>query len=104
MLLLLDESVEPANDITAVVAGDDVNHQGFYALNGDNISIAYLDFDANGHPLGTLMSTTSGPGESSLTIVIRNQPNKGDSGVPQGEISNAVGNTDIEVTFEVEVR
>lgn len=105
VLLMLDESVEPASDITSQVATEGVDHQIFYVVEGPNMSVEYIDADADGNPLGILTSIITGdPGTSFLTIVLRYQPDKSASGVNQGNLNNAGGNTDIEVTFEIEVR
>ena len=105
VLLLLDESVEPATNITNQVARENLDHQVFYLVGGDNMSIEYLDADSAGNPLGILTSITTGePGTSTLTIVLRNQPDKLAAGTSANNIDGAGGNTDIEVTFEVEVR
>ena len=105
VLLMLDESVEPASNITNQVAIEGVDHQVFYVVDGTNMSIEYIDTDTDGNPLGILTSITTGdPGTSSLTIVLRFQPDKSAIGVNQGDLNNAGGDTDIEVTFEIEVR
>lgn len=105
VLLMLDESVEPASDITSQVAREDIDHQVFYVVDGSNMSVEYLDSDSAGNPLGILTNITTGePGTSTLTIVLRNQPDKVAAGTSANNIDGAGGNTDIEVTFEVEVR
>jgi len=49
------------------------------------------------------MTTATDPGEGGLRITLRHEPNKTAAGVQNGDITNAGGETDIEVTFTFEV-
>jgi len=62
---------------------------------------------ANLKPVGiicdvTTTSASSGSGNS-LTITLRHQPSKNDSGISGGDITNAGGTTDLEATFPVTI-
>lgn len=105
-LQLLNETENPAENITDEVADEAEEHQLFYIIgNGLNAQIAYDDADGNGNPVG--ISTVVNTGDAStgtLTITLRHEPDKSASGVSGGDISNAGGETDIEVTFDVTVQ
>ena len=65
----------------------------------------YMDMDGNGNPIGlTTTVTTASAGSGAITITLRHEPDKTAAGVAGGDISNAGGETDIEVTFQVNVQ
>jgi hypothetical protein len=97
---LLNESISPATDITAEVEEESVDHQFFYTFADVNASYVYTDMDAENNPVGITTRVTSGAAsEGLLTILLRHLPDKFASGVSEGDISNAGGETDIEVSF-----
>lgn len=97
---LLNESVNPAHDITPEILEEGPEHQFFYTFSDVNASYVYTDLDDDNNPIGIATRVTSGEaGEGLLTIVLRHLPDKYASGVSQGDISNAGGETDIEVSF-----
>jgi len=99
-----DESQTPAEDITPEVSAEDEDHQFFFAVSSANLTVVYNDQDANGNPLG--LDTTWDTGDAStgnLTITLRHEPNKSGAGVSAGDITNAGGETDIEVNFDVTI-
>lgn len=100
-LLLLNQSVSPADTISNEVVAEAEAHQFFFSTTGSALQWQnYGDADANGLPLGLLTGwTTSTPGAGDLTIILRHQPNKGAAGVSAGSITNAGGETDIAVTL-----
>ncbi len=106
-LELLNEQTAPAESINTEILEEAVDHQFFFSptLPGDSVKIEYDDQDTNGNPLGlntTLTTTITGAG--TLTIILRHEPNKTAEGVATGDISNAGGESDIEVTFAIEVQ
>ena len=104
-ILLLNEIENPAEDITTEVADEAEDHQFFYQTALSDLNITYNDMDINGDPIGiSTQINTNGPGMGTLVITLRHEPNKGGSGVSDGDISNAGGETDIEVTFNVEIQ
>lgn len=103
-ITLLNEAESPAENITEEIEEEDKDHQFFFASNASGISVSYNDKDGDDNPIGlaTILSTgdaTSG----SITITLRHEPNKGGEGVSTGNIANAGGETDIEVTLPVTV-
>jgi hypothetical protein len=102
---LSNESVTPQVDITQEVADEGEEHQLFYRLDGIDAGLSYTDQDADGNPVGITFSLVTGaPGAGTMTVILRHLPDKFATGVSQGDIANAGGETDIEVTFPVIVR
>ncbi|MBK7797949.1 MAG: type 1 periplasmic binding fold superfamily protein [Saprospiraceae bacterium] len=105
-LKLLNESVTPSVDITEDIRTEGTSHQFFFSKNGTlNIANSYTDTDANGKPVGISSALiASGPSSGKLIITLRHEPNKTAAGVSNGDITNAGGETDIEVSFDVEIK
>jgi len=104
-LTLLNETETPAGDITEEIEEEDEEHQFFFQSNIAGLSIAYGDSDADGNPIGLSSSLTTGAsGSGTVTVTLRHEPDKSASGVSDGDISNAGGETDIEVSFPIEVQ
>lgn len=102
---LLNESEDPAEDITEEIQEEDEEHQFFFQSSDSNVAVAYGDADDNGNPIGLLTTVTTGEaGSDNLTIILRHEPNKSADGVADGDITNAGGETDIEVTFAIDVQ
>ncbi len=104
VITLSNEAEDPAEDITEEVKEEDDEHQLFYASSLSDLVVTYMDADAEGNPLGlatTLQTGTTGSG--TLTIILRHEPAKDATGVSAGDITNAGGESDIEVTFNIDV-
>ena len=102
---LLNTLETPAEDITAEVAEEDEDHQLFFQLSNTNVAIDYLDEDEDMNPVGLSTTLTTGAaGTTDLTITLRHLPNKSGEGVSDGLIANAGGDTDVEVTFTLDVQ
>jgi hypothetical protein len=94
-LLLLNESKTPVDTISNEVYEERNDHQVFYKHTGLNLQTWYLDKDTKGLPLGLSTKWTSGAtGKGSTKVTLKHQP-----GVKDG--SEAPGDTDAEVTFQV---
>lgn len=102
----LNESESPAEDITAEVLAEAEEHQVFFIVEaGLPMGFDYMDTDADGNPLGLLNTFYTGaPGMGELQVILRHEPNKDAQGVDVGDIANAGGETDIEVTFDVVIQ
>lgn len=100
---LLNETESPAEDITEEVREENEEHQFFYRTEGGlDLNIEYSDQDDSGNPLGLKTEFTTGaPSSGQLVVTLRHEPNKDAAGVSEGDISNAGGETDIEVTFDI---
>lgn len=101
---VLNEIEDPAEDITEEVAEEDAEHQFFFAVDTANLTVTYDDADGNGNPVGLVTTVaTTDASTGTLTVTLRHEPNKDASGVADGDITNAGGETDIEVTFEITI-
>ena len=104
-LTFLNETESPAEDITEEIEEEDEEHQVFFQTSITGLSVAYNDTDPNGNPIGLSTTVTTGDsGSGTLTIILRHEPNKSAAGVSDGDIINAGGETDIEVSFPVTVQ
>ena len=104
-LTLTNETETPAEDITAEVRTEDDEHQFFFSVSNDILTVTYGDMDGNSNPLGLVTTVaTTNTGNTDMTIVLRHEPDKSAAGVADGDITNAGGETDIEVTFPVVVQ
>ena len=100
-ITLFNESVTPTEEITPEVFDEAEEHQFFFSSNGSS-SFTYKDQDNNNNPLGLSFELTTGNAASEiLTFVLLHEPIKSNPGVSSGDITNAGGETDIEVSFNV---
>ena len=99
-IVLLNETETPAEDITDEVKDEDEDHQFFYNA-GSNAQITYKDEDEDGNPVGILTSLSTGESSTgTLTIVLRHEPLKPNDGT----LTDAGGETDIEVEFDLVIQ
>lgn len=104
-LSLLNELETPAEDISVEVLDEGADHQFFFSQTVAGLSIEYADTDIDGKPIGlSTKLTTTGAGSGTLTIILKHEPAKDATDVANGDITNAGGETDIEVTFEIDVQ
>ncbi|QMU63324.1 MAG: type 1 periplasmic binding fold superfamily protein [Flavobacteriaceae bacterium] len=99
-IALLNETETPPGNVTEEVEQESNEHQFFYTVAGLDITTAYTNFDGNGNPLGTMFTLTTGvAGTGTLTFTLRHEPTKPNTG-----LSDAGGETDITVTFDVTIQ
>lgn len=105
-LTLLDEShAGHTHNINDEINNEKAEHQFFYQATGNMNNFAYVDFDQNSKPVGLRFSFQTGAaGSGTLKITLKHKPNKSATGVSSGDITNAGGETDIEVTFPVTIQ
>lgn len=102
VIQLLNETENPAEDITEEVREEDEEHQFFFESSTSGLSVAYKDQDADGKPVGIESTLTTGnAGTGILKVTLRHEPSKSAMGVSTGDITNAGGETDIEVSFPI---
>jgi len=96
----LNETEDPAEDITEEVIEEADEHQVFYTISeGLNITTTYVDFDSNDNPLGVNITLETGEASSgSLTVTLRHEPVK-----PNDGLESAGGETDIATSFDVTI-
>ncbi len=97
---LLNETEDPAEDITEEVEEESEAHQFFYTVSSElNITTEYGNTDTNGNPLGTQFTLTTGTASSgTLTFTLRHEPTKPNTG-----LADAGGETDISATFPITI-
>lgn len=103
---LLNELSNPADNISLEVEEEGADHQFFFSATGGlSGTFAYADEDENGDPIGLKFKFTASanPQSGNLTVILRHEPNKSGENVSAGNITNAGGETDIQVTFPVSV-
>lgn len=99
---LRNDAEVPAIDITPEVEEEADEHQFFYSFEGVIAAFSYADEDGNGFPVGLRGRVETGQaGSGTLTVILRHLPVKDAPGVAGGDITQAGGETDIEVTFPV---
>ena len=108
VLTFKNELANPAEDITPEIVEEGVDHQVFYqttgTLNAFSYGSATSNFDENGKPVGLQsVFTTTAAATGTLTITLRHEPNKSAANVASGNITNAGGSTDAEVSFTISV-
>ncbi|MEE3999147.1 type 1 periplasmic binding fold superfamily protein [Tenacibaculum sp. FZY0031] len=105
VITLLNELESPAEDITEEVAEEADEHQFFYSQTGLTSTFTYAGAnDSNGNPVGIKFTIATGSaGTGTYIVTLRHEPNKGASGVKEGDITNAGGETDIQVSFPITV-
>lgn len=101
----LNESVNPVENITDEIEEEDEDHQVFYQLASGLGTLTYTDADSNGKPVGLTCSYQTGNAMTgNLIVTLRHLPNKSAAGVATGDITNAGGSTDAEVTFPITIQ
>lgn len=100
-ITLFNESETPTEEITPEVFDEANDHQFFFSSSGSS-TFVYSDQDDNGNPLGLSFEVTTGnTTNETFAFVLRHEPDKSAAGVNSGDITNAGGETDIEVSFDV---
>ena len=97
---LLNETEDPAEDITEEVEEESDEHQFFYTVgNGLAVTTTYTNFDNNGNNLGTEFTLEAGAASNgTLTFTLRHEPTKPNTG-----LSDAGGETDVEASFSLNI-
>ncbi len=105
VIQLLNESVSPSEDIAEEIMEEGDEHQFFFHVETAIANILYTDQDVNGNPIGLTTTLTTGAiSDGILTITLRHQLDKFASDVSMGDITNAGGETDIEVSFPMVIK
>lgn len=100
-ITLLNETENPPENITTEIEEEADDHQFFFSHGNEiEISFTYSDSDSNGFPVGLENSVNTGLNSTGdITVVLRHLPNKSAENVSEGDITNAGGDTDLEITF-----
>jgi hypothetical protein len=105
-LVLLDESGSTPEIINTEIEAEDEAHQFFFLNeNALNITTTYDDLDGNQKPIGLKTNVQTGNvSNGKLKITLRHEADKNGANVAQGDITNAGGETDIEVEFYLTIQ
>lgn len=104
-LTLLNETLNPAEDITEEVEEEGHAHRFYYQVaGGANLTISNLNSDIDGVPLGTTSTWTTGTASTgTVTITLRHYPgNPPDKQTPD-PVNSPKSATDIVVDFPLTV-
>lgn len=96
---VLNESVNPAGDITSEIKAESADHQFYYVPSSSNLlSVSNYDTDTKGLPLGLSTFWVSGlnPGTGTLKLVLKHKP-----GIKAANDLINIGDTDIELDFKL---
>lgn len=105
VITLFNETVKPTEDVHPEVLAEGNEHQLFYENTLNNITLTYVDQDTDGNDLGLTTTFTTGTAEQgNLTVILRHEPNKTATGIAIDNATPAGGETDIEVTFNVDIQ
>lgn len=101
---VLDETKSPVADITADIEAEKDEHLFEYVSNPTSLlAITPTDKDSRGYNVGLKGSAiTTAAGTGKLRVVLHHQPRVGGVAVKNGSFT--VGSTDIDVSFDVEVK
>ena len=102
--ILNESNPKDVEDVTIEILEEDEDHQFFFVVDSTVINITYNDSDSNDKPVGLETIVRTGEtGSGEITVTLLHEPNKSGTGVAGGDITNAGGHLDIEVTFDVNV-
>ncbi len=100
---LWNKQSNPEENLTAEVEEEGTAHQFFYSVSPDTLLqyFTYKDTDEDGKPIGLIFSCKSNGtgGEGIFKLVLRHLPDKFATGVSAGDITNANGETDVEIEY-----
>ena len=100
-IVLLNETENPAENITQEVSEEAEEHQFIFTTTGAITAVDYADADGNGNPVGIAFTLETGDaGGATITITLRHEPTKPNDGT----LAGAGGETDIAQTFTVTVQ
>ena len=102
-LLILDKTKTPADTTSVEIEKEKGVHQFFFHPSaGTSMTFAYVDYDDNGVPLGLQSLITTGAASTGkLTIILKHQPGVKPS---SGNGNEALGETDLEVSFDATIQ
>lgn len=94
-ITLTNESVSPAEDITAEVSAEGGDHQFYFAATGANVTFSNLNNDGGGLPLGLTSTWTTGAvSNGTVRITLKHKPGIKAAGDPVTK-----GDTDVDLNW-----
>jgi hypothetical protein len=100
VLEILNESVSPAENITAEIIKEANDHQFYFLSTNGLVVFSNFNADVKGFPLGTssIWTASSSAGTGTLNITLKHKP-----GAKTANDNINVGETDISLDFKVKV-
>jgi hypothetical protein len=97
-VILLNETTSPVDTISNEVLEEANDHLFCFSPNGTSATVNITDLDGNSLPIGLLSKwKTTSTGTGTMQIVLKHQP-----GIKDGNCTP--GDTDIDITFQVEIQ
>jgi hypothetical protein len=98
-LILLNESVNPAEVMSEEVEQEGVDHQLFYQSSNADLTVDYADKDENQLPIGLRIELKVGSaGMGTLRVTLKHQPD-----LKSATSTLSTGETDVDVSFHVTI-
>lgn len=95
-----NESVTPAEDITAEISAEGNDHQFYFEPSGANVTVSNLNTDGSGLPLGLTSTWTTGAASNgTVKITLKHKP-----GIKAAGDAVTKGDTDIELNWVTRVQ
>ena len=105
---IYNKTVDPSDDeyvVTTEILEEDLDHQFFFSAGtGLNVTTTYTDMDSASNPIGQQFSMTATSGSGDFNVVLLHEPDKNAAGVPGGDMTNAAGDTDVDITFPIVIQ
>jgi hypothetical protein len=99
---LLNKTETPADTVTLEILEEDDEHQFFFQ--STTMTVNYSDLDENMKPVGLLTQLeTAASTLDTLKVTLIHTPDKTATGVSGGDITNAGGSVDVEVSFPITI-
>jgi hypothetical protein len=101
---IFDEGFSPPKDVTYLINDIPEDYQFFYLTADSTASTTYTDLDYYGYPVGLTTNFVTATSDGNLRIILRKDPDKSSLGVSDGDVTNAVGRTELEISFPIYVK
>lgn len=92
------------DDLTSEILSEGTKHQFFFSSTAAGVVVTYDDKDAANNPIGlTNNLKTAAAVSGTLKVILKHEPNKSAAGVAGGDVTNAGGETDVDISFPITV-
>lgn len=100
-----NELASPAEYITIEIQEEGDHHQLFFQAPPAIGTFTYNDLDEDGKPIGLSFKLVAGNAAATgnLVVTLIHHPEKSATGVANGDITNAGGSTDAQVTYPIQI-
>lgn len=100
-IVVLDESGATAEDISSEIKEEDDEHEFFFVPSpADLLTVTKTDRDSNSRPVGLESTIQTGAAKTgTLRVVLKHQP-----GLKSNTSTIATGETDVDVTYNIQVQ